>query len=1432
MTWTSIAAGGASGNSASGSGSILDTVDMPDGSSIVYTITATVDTAAQGILSNVATVTPLGGLANDTDATNNQTHDGNVVILDAVPSTGLFNDNGQSLGSAQSSDVKFGDLNGDGHLDAFVTNYGEANKVWLNDGSGTFTDSGQSIGSANSWGASLADLDNDGDLDAIVANSGSNLNKVWLNNGSGVFSLGQPTGSTTTFGVDTGDLDGDGDIDVFLASTGNRVWFNDGSGILSNSGQSMGSVTSLDVSLGDVDGDGDLDAFIANYNQANKVWLNDGNGGFTDSGQSMGSAKSWTASLADLDGDGDLDAFVSNTSGQANTVWLNNGSGIFTDSGQALGTSNSKGASLGDLDGDGDLDSFVTNFNGQANKVWLNNGSGTFTDSGQSFGSSSSRKIAIFDVDGDGDLDAFVANWGQANKVWINQNSDIIVDSITAAGDDQLVITYTIENLALGSFDIGIYQSDNTTFGGDTLLDTLTISAGGDLTAGQHVKSFTIGTDVMLPGYGAAENNNDYYILAVADPTNSISETDADPFNEDNTAVFDGIYHDTNGDIFVHGDDTAETIIIEQGSVKVTTSDGTLIYAEGDVAGFRVRGHGGDDIMEIDLFAGKGLFVHGGEGSDKITVHATAANDTATLRPGTLVMSGTADVIAKSAEEILVYGNGGTDTAKMYDSSGNNKLVAKPTYSWFKDDGLSNYVNGFSTVDAYATAGGIDTANLFDSSGNDTHTSYPTLTRLRGTGFNNSARQFEIVSARSTAGGTDKATFYDSSGTDTFIGSTTFSRLFSVGFSSLALGFDRTEANSSAGSDRAKLFGSNGDDIFIGRVTDARLIGTGFDVTANNFGRVDAYAQGGTNDRAYLFDSSGNDVFTATETFSVLGGSGFANYARGFDRVDGYASTGNDKAKLYDSSGADGYIGRSNSGTMIGTGFKNVSHNFDSNDVYFNSGGTDITKLFDSAGSDTYFSTETLGVLAGTGFKHTIRDEIETIEVFGGTGGTDTVNATDIKILDTVFGSGNLFRLTRDAAERIDEITDFNPVNATAATNHAPTSNVGAASYAFNKFGTWDANIVSIDFSTNNPIASNDIDITKMEVITVEGLTLPGSTVTVARDGDEVYNDGTDVADSNGFFSIDVTLLHNSTNHGANTLKVRSVDTLVRTAFATDDIHYAIGTVVRFDSNVGTWDVELLDDDAPITVANFLGYSSRFENSIIHRSPGTDFVIQGGVITMESTTMAFITPDAPILNEFNPANSNVAGTLSMALGADPNGGTSSWFINSVDNSGLDASLHTVFGRVVGTGMDVVTAIDQLSTLRNWGVFGPGDHRNLQFDTPLNALVPFSTALTGTVSVTPGSQIVTGTNTLFTQELIPTLVNSVVVQHGSPIKIGLETFIVGEIISDTELKLADELVFSFTEHLSGAVDVQIFKKDEPKDNFVYFNTISTILTPGE
>jgi len=71
-TFTSVAAGGATGNTAAGAGDLAETLSMPSGSSVTYTLTCAIDVTATGTLSNTATVT---GSLTDPDTTNNSATD-------------------------------------------------------------------------------------------------------------------------------------------------------------------------------------------------------------------------------------------------------------------------------------------------------------------------------------------------------------------------------------------------------------------------------------------------------------------------------------------------------------------------------------------------------------------------------------------------------------------------------------------------------------------------------------------------------------------------------------------------------------------------------------------------------------------------------------------------------------------------------------------------------------------------------------------------------------------------------------------------------------------------------------------------------------------------------------------------------------------------------------------------------------------------------------------------------------------------------------------------------------------------------------------------------------------------------------------------------------------------------------------------------------
>ena len=134
--------------------------------------------------------------------------------------------------------------------------------------------------------------------------------------------------------------------------------------------------------------------------------------------------------------------------------------------------------------------------------------------------------------------------------------------------------------------------------------------------------------------------------------------------------------------------------------------------------------------------------------------------------------------------------------------------------------------------------------------------------------------------------------------------------------------------------------------------------------------------------------------------------------------------------------------------------------------------------------------------------------------------------------------------------------------------------------------------------------------------------------------------------------------------------------------------------------------IELDSAKAPKTVENFLAYTraGHFDGTVFHRvMPG--FVIQGGGYTADLRQKP---TKPPIENEAKNGLKNVRGSLSMARTSDPNSATSQFFVNLVDNKGLDPSPerdpfgYAVFGRVV-EGMDVVDAIAKVAT-GNKGMF--------------------------------------------------------------------------------------------------------------------------------
>jgi len=153
---------------------------------------------------------------------------------------------------------------------------------------------------------------------------------------------------------------------------------------------------------------------------------------------------------------------------------------------------------------------------------------------------------------------------------------------------------------------------------------------------------------------------------------------------------------------------------------------------------------------------------------------------------------------------------------------------------------------------------------------------------------------------------------------------------------------------------------------------------------------------------------------------------------------------------------------------------------------------------------------------------------------------------------------------------------------------------------------------------------------------------------------------------------------------------------------------------VQLKTGMGTIVLELNEAKAPKTVANFLQYvrEKHYDGTIFHRVMD-GFMIQGGGFDANMQQKA---TRAPIALEADNGLKNDRGTIAMARTANPNSATAQFFINVVDNAGLNAPKpdghgYAVFGRVV-EGMEVVDKIRAVPTGNRAG------HQNVPKDNVL------------------------------------------------------------------------------------------------------------------
>ncbi len=148
------------------------------------------------------------------------------------------------------------------------------------------------------------------------------------------------------------------------------------------------------------------------------------------------------------------------------------------------------------------------------------------------------------------------------------------------------------------------------------------------------------------------------------------------------------------------------------------------------------------------------------------------------------------------------------------------------------------------------------------------------------------------------------------------------------------------------------------------------------------------------------------------------------------------------------------------------------------------------------------------------------------------------------------------------------------------------------------------------------------------------------------------------------------------------------------------------GQIVQFNTSLGRINVEMLATDAPRNVSNFLSYVAKtaYDNTLIHRVDPLNGVVAAIVHGGGYPANPLPPAPAPILrNPPVPLEYRVPlsrGTLAAYHAPnEPDGATSEWFFNVLDNSATLGPTtdggYTVFGRIIGTGLSVVEQIAQV-----------------------------------------------------------------------------------------------------------------------------------------